>query len=190
MLHKSYKGSTLSLASALAVSSAIFMYTVLNKLGIGVSIHSFVTSKSVQGNYGLLWALASYAAVVLLPSLGYMVSFWLAVLLFFYSGTRSFVILKPAVVWLLLYLPPSISRRPLVVLYHNLYAVLCLCVAAANFDNSAFFFCSSPRKTAASLTCCYSLWHLDSASPLRQKLIWEGLWLSKPRYLYSQGLES
>ena len=74
------------------------MYTALNKLGVGVSIHSFVTSASVQAHYG---AITSAVVLAILVAVSWRLAapaFYVALLLLFYCGIRSFNIVKPTTV--------------------------------------------------------------------------------------------
>lgn len=120
MVHRAARGASAALASSYALVLSAAVYTLLNKLGIGVSIHSFVTSRSVQGHYGLVSALAVSSALIAY-SVRLMVPLtWLIVLLLLYCGTRSFIILKPALVWVAMAVPLLAYRRPAIALSHML----------------------------------------------------------------------
>jgi hypothetical protein len=188
--HRSMRGASNALSSCYALLLSITAYTLLNKLGVGVSIHSFVSSRSVQSHYSLILVSAGFFFLLAgSPRLTAPLC-WLAVLLLFYCGTRSFSILKPFLLWAIAFAPFLTYKRPTIASSHTLIYYASLSVVATNFDNSAFFYCATRTKDVVSLTCSARFWSLDITTPLRQKLIWDGLWLSKPRYSYSLNLES
>ena len=95
-MHRSSKAYGLALTSSLSVGALALTYTTLNKLGVGVSIHSFVTSASVQGHYGSV-LLVFLSLLIVAAARGIRVTLlYVSAMLFFYSGIRSFSIAKPA----------------------------------------------------------------------------------------------
>lgn len=153
LVHTSFRGSSLAASGAVASASCALTYTMLNKLGVGVSIHSFVTSAVTQNHYGFL--IGSLSAVIVIgqtPGLATAAGLTLA-MLGLYCGSRSFSIVKPALVFALWLAPYAFGRRPAILLSHRTLAWAAWAIAFSNYYNYSFFFTCSPRRSLLSLDC-------------------------------------
>ena len=120
LLHKSHSCLALSWSSAAGLCVVASVYTSLNKLGVGVSIHSFVTSAVAQCHYGALLLAAAAGCLVLAQRSAPAPLAYVTLLLALYCGARSFAIAKPALLFALFWAPAVGSRRPAVLAPHEI----------------------------------------------------------------------
>lgn len=150
-MHKSYSCTAAAWTASASLGITALVYTALNKLGVGVSIHSFVTSAAVQGHYGSLLLTASALLVFLWQRSAAGPSVYLAALLLLYCGTRSFGMAKPAILLAISWSPNTVVRRPAISTSHRAILIAALSVVLANYDNSSLFYSHTPKPLAAAL---------------------------------------
>lgn len=190
LLHKrEFRGVSGSLLKSTNLICISISYTLLNKYGLGVSIHSFVSSKSAQVHYGsllLFVALSMYTVYFSRATCLLALSFALISL---YVSLRTCIVLKPFILLALFYTSfVYIGKHLWVKVTHRLLSLIAVLFMIANYYNYSVFFMQTHRLIASQ---AFSGGMPGLISWWREQHIlrWQGMWLSKPRYNFSQYLD-
>ena len=160
-----------------SLSTLPFFYAVLNKSGIGISIHSFVTTKSLQINYNQ--AILIIFVLLLLFKFKKLTFIPIIVLFVMYVWSKTLIIFKPLSLVFLILNKKQIKHIKTYI-YHKLWYVFCLFFFVFNFSNFSLY--------KANIYNINILWlknfkHFFGFKLIKAKLfqfIWKDMWLSKP----------
>lgn len=97
--HKSLRSRSVRLVLGALLIAATSMYTLLNKLGVGVSIHAFISSASAQRHYAEIVLVLVQSLLALAYPRPYLLSYAITLLLALYFGLKTGVFLKPVLMY-------------------------------------------------------------------------------------------
>lgn len=172
-----------------AVILAGASYTALNKYGLGVSIHSFVSSRSARSHYPTLLSVLAAFSVVFLTRRARVTSLLALQLISGYLALRTCISFKPVLAYATALGVAYSSRGTRAsVAQHRLMKFAALVLLTLNYANNPVFFMYTERHLS-SQPFTDGFFGLRSWGRSEHILRWNGLWLSKPRYTASACLE-
>lgn len=162
------------------------VYNLLNKYGLGTSIHSFVGSKNLKFNYGYISILYTLIFFIYIAILNYNYIVYLVVLLLMYTYFKTLSFIKIIILHAPVYVFYSYRRfirKTYIRESHKIVSTIYLILAFLNFYNVGYTYNFSLYTNVSNLFAKKNMPAIDIYSSYQFNIyVWKDIWLIKPKY--------
>lgn len=192
IIHLRSKGSyAAKTAYALILLVIASLYTTLNKFGLATSIHSFVASRSTRNHHASILSVTLFVYLALTHRLGVRLWYYPALLLLSYTSLKWCIFLKKPIVYSYTFFYITVFGGKY--FSRALHAALKLTFTATVFYNYtcySLFYTTVAHKNQTCFNLTKNIWAFDINTYCQSKIVWRGMFLSKPQYLLNKNFSS